>query len=100
MGRQLPLYCLDKVGAASTRNRPQQGLQCTYRTDLINDSDFQILSISNKNIKETYLINVYNEKKQESNQKINQYTMNRVLIDLNLPNKAIILTEDINCHYN
>ena len=47
------------------------GLQCTYKTDLINDSDLQILSISNNNIKETYLINVYNEKKQLSNQEIN-----------------------------
>ena len=42
-------------------------LQCTYRTDLINDSDLQILSISNNNIKETYLINIYNEKEQGSN---------------------------------
>ena len=24
LGRQLPLYCLNEVGAASTRNRPQQ----------------------------------------------------------------------------
>ena len=75
-------------------------LQCTYKTDLINDSNLQILSISNNNIKETYLINVYNEKKQESNQEINQYTVNRVLTDLNLLNKTIILAEDMNYHHN
>ena len=75
-------------------------LQCIYRTDLINNSDLQILSISNNNIKETYLINVYNEKEQGSNQEINQYTMNRILTDLNLLNKTIILTGDINCHHN
>ena len=68
-------------------------LQCTDRTDLINNSDLQILSISNNNIKETYLINVYNKKKQENNQEINQYTVNRVLTDLNLSNKAIILEQ-------
>ena len=26
--------------------------------------------------------------------------MNRVLADLNLPNKAIILAGDMNCHHN
>ena len=46
--------------------KSNQDLQCTYRTDLIIDSDLQILSISNKNIKKTYLINVYNKRKQNS----------------------------------
>ena len=67
---------------------------------MINDSDLQILSILNNNIKETYLINVYNEKKQGSNQEINQYIVDKVLADLNLLNKAIILTRDMNCHHN
>ena len=39
-----------------------QELQYTYREDLIKDVNMQVINILNNNIKELYLINIYNKK--------------------------------------
>ena len=46
-------------------------LQCTYREDLIKDTDMQIMNILNNSIKELYLINIYNEKHQSNQEQFN-----------------------------
>ena len=54
----------------------------TSRSDLINDTDIQILNISNTDLENLTIINVYNEKSQKTDS--NEYTIKRSLSLINL----------------
>ena len=56
-------------------------LKITFKFDILNDSDFQILHITNIDIDNCMIINIYNEKNQFSTS--NEYTIERILTKLN-----------------
>ena len=54
-------------------------LQCTPRTDLIDDSDMQIIEITIDEVRKVQIFNIYNEKSQSDRE---TYTIDRLLIQL------------------
>ena len=63
---------------------------------MINDVDILVLSISDSDLFQSLLLNVYNEKSQKDNS--NEYTVKRKLIQLQLSARAIVC-EDFNAHH-
>ena len=68
----------------------------TSRSDLMSDTDIQILNISNIDLENLTIINVYNEKNQKTDS--NEYTIERSLSSINLTENSIIC-EDFNAHH-
>ena len=54
-------------------------LQCTPRTDLIDDSDMQIIEITIDEVRKVQIFNIYNEKSQSDRETC---TIDRLLIQL------------------
>jgi hypothetical protein len=78
---------------ASKTNRK---LNWTYRVDILNDSDCQILQISIENLRNLKLVNLYNEKDENS-----IYTNDRILSDLKFDSRdKILLCENFNAHHS
>ena len=67
-----------RVAIFISKNATQ--LVCTSRPDMINDVDILALSISDSDLPQTLLLNVYNEKSQKDNS--NEYTVERKLTQL------------------
>ena len=58
-------------------SKTNRKLNCTYRVDIVNDSDCQILQISIDNLRNLKIINLYNEKDENS-----IYTNDRIFSEL------------------
>ena len=68
-------------------------LNCTSKYNVSNDSHIQVLKIAS-NIENFMIFNIYNEKSQDKNQ---EYTIERKLTSIDIFEKAIIC-EDFNAH--
>ena len=71
-------------------------LKITFKFDILNDSDFQILHITNIDIDNCMIINIYNEKNQFSTS--NEYIIERILTKIELSTNSIIC-DDFNAHH-
>ena len=71
-------------------------LKITFRSDISNDSDIQILHITNIDIDDCIIINLYNEKNQFLTS--NEYTIERLLTKIELLTNSIIC-DDFNAHH-
>ena len=71
-------------------------LKITFKFDISNDSDFQILHITNIDIDDCMIINIYNEKNQLSTS--NEYTIERILTKIKL-SANLIICDDFNAHH-
>ena len=71
----------------------------TPRLDILADPD-QILNITASGLQNTVIFNVYNEKSQHHSDQntVNQYTVERKLMHLALPSRAIVCG-DFNAHH-
>ena len=72
-------------------------LKITLRSDITNDSDIQVLHITNIDIENCMIYNIYNEKNQLSSTS-NEYTVDRSLIKIELSSNSIIC-DDFNAHH-
>ena len=71
-------------------------LKITFRFDISNDSNVQILHITNIDIDDCMIINIYNEKNQLSTS--NEYTIERSLTKIELSANSIIC-DDFNAYH-
>ena len=71
-------------------------LKITFKFDISNDSNFQILHITDIDIDDCMIINIYNEKNQLSTS--NEYTIERSLTKIELSTNSIICG-DFNAHH-
>ena len=71
-------------------------LKITFKFDISNNSNFQILHITNINIDDCMIINIYNEKNQLSTS--NEYIIERILTKIELSANSIIC-DDFNAHH-
>ena len=71
-------------------------LKITFRSDISNDSNFQVLHITDIDIDDCMIINIYNEKNQLSTS--NKYIIERVLTKIELSANSIIC-DDFNAHH-
>ena len=71
-------------------------LKITFRSDISNDSNIQILHITNIDIDDCIIINLYNEKNQLLTS--NEYTIERSLTKIELSTNSIICG-DFNAHH-
>ena len=71
-------------------------LKITFKSDILNDSDVQILHFTNIDIDDCMIINIYNEKNQLST--LNKYTIERTLTKNKLSTNSIIC-DDFNAHH-
>ena len=71
-------------------------LKITFKSDISNDSNFQILHITDIDIDDCMIINIYNEKNQLSTS--NEYIIERVLTKIKLSANSIIC-DDFNAYY-
>ena len=71
-------------------------LKITSRPDISNDSDVQVLHITDIDIDDCMIINIYNEKNQLSTS--NKYTVERSLTKIESSANSIICG-DFNAHY-
>ena len=74
----------------------KSALKITSRFDISNDSDIQILHITNIDIDDCIIINLYNEKNQLLTS--NEYTIERSLTKIELSTNSIICG-DFNAHH-
>ena len=74
----------------------KSALKITFKFDISNDSDLQILHITNIDIDDCMIINIYNEKNQFSTS--NEYTIERILTKIELSTNSIIC-DDFNAHH-
>ena len=74
----------------------KSALKITPRPDISNDSDVQVLHITNIDIDDCMIINIYNEKNQLSTS--NEYTIERSLTKIELSANSIICG-DFNAHH-
>ena len=63
---------------------------------MINDVDILALNISDSDLSQTLLLNIYNEKFQKDNS--NEYTVKRKLTQFQLSARAIVC-KDFNAHH-
>lgn len=85
-----------RVRVCAFVSKTNRKLNCTYRVDIINDSDCQILQISIENLRNLKLINLYNEKDENL-----IYTNDRILPELKFESTdQIVLCEDFNAHHS
>ena len=78
----------NKIFRVMTFVSKKSTLKITFKSDISNDSDFQILHITNIDIDDCMIINIYNEKNQLSTS--NKYTIERVLTKIELLTNSII----------
>ena len=71
-------------------------LKITFRSNISNDSDVQVLHITNIDIDDCMIINIYNEKNQLSTS--NKCTIKRSLMKIKLSANSIIC-DDFNAHH-
>ena len=71
-------------------------LKITFKSDISNDSNVQILHITNIDIDDCMIINIYNEKNQLSTS--NEYTIERSLTKIQLSTNSIIY-DNFNAYY-
>ena len=71
-------------------------LKITSRSDISNDSNVQILHITDIDIDDCMIINIYNEKNQLLTS--NEYTIERSLTKIELSANSIIC-DDFNAHH-
>ena len=71
-------------------------LKITFRFDISNDSNFQVLHITNIDIDDCMIINIYNEKNQFSTS--NKYTIKRSLTKIELSTNSNIC-DDFNAYH-
>ena len=71
-------------------------LKITFKSDISNNSDFQILHITDIDIDDCMIINIYNEKNQFSTS--NKYTIERILKKIELSTNLIIC-DDFNAYH-
>ena len=74
----------------------KSALKITPRSDISNDSDIQILHITDIDIDDCIIINLYNEKNQLLTS--NEYTIEQSLIKIKLSANSIICG-DFNAHH-
>ena len=72
-------------------------LKITFRSNITNDSNIQILHITDIDIENCMIYNIYNEKNQLSSTS-NEYTVDRSLIKIELSSNSIICG-DFNAHH-
>jgi len=72
-------------------------LVCTFKVNIINDSDCQIIHILINDIKNLKIVNVYNEKSLNEH-KI--WIINRISSKLDFKNDKVIICGDFNAHHN
>ena len=71
-------------------------LKITFKFDISNNSDFQILHITNIDINDCMIINIYNKKNQFST--LNKYTIEQTLTKIKLSTNSIIC-DNFNVYY-
>ena len=74
----------------------KSALKITSRSDISYDSDVQVLHITDIDIDDCMIINIYNEKNQLSTS--NKYTVERSLTKIELSANSIIC-DDFNAHH-
>ena len=85
-----------RVAIFVTKCNPK--LQCTPRTDLIDDSDMQIIEIRIDEVRKVQIFNIYNEKSQNDRE---TYTIDRLLIKYQpTSTNQFIICGDFNAHHN
>ena len=72
-------------------------LKITFKLDITNNSNIQILHITNIDIENCMIYNIYNEKNQLSSTS-NEYTVDRSLTKIELSSNSIIC-DDFNAHH-
>ena len=75
----------------------KSALKITPRLDITNDSDIQVLHITDIDIEDCMIYNIYNEENQLSSTS-NEYTVDRSLIKIELSSNSIICG-DFNAHH-
>ena len=88
-----PEHC-PRTATYITKTNPH--LKVNLQTDLCNDEDIQILSITTPSIETLYLFNIYNEKPRYN--PTSPYTLDRILKKTNIPARSI-LAGDFNAHH-
>ena len=79
-----------------TKSNPK--LQCTPRTDLIHDSDMQIIEITIDEVRKVQIFNIYNEKSQSNRE---TYTIDRLLIKYQpTSTDQFVICGDFNAYHN
>ena len=85
-----------RVAIFVTKCNPK--LQCTPRTDLIDDSDMQIIEITIDEVRKVQIFNIYNEKSQNDRE---TYTIDRLLIKYQpTSTNQFIICGDFDAHHN
>ena len=85
-----------RVAIFVTKCNPK--LQCTPRTDLIDDSDMQIIEITIDEVRKVPIFNIYNEKSQNDRE---TYKIDRLLIKYQpTSTNQFIVCGDFNAHHN
>ena len=84
-----------RVAIFVTKGNPK--LQCTPRTDLIDDYDMQIIEITIDEVRKVQIFNIYNEKSQSDRE---TYTIDRLLIQLQPKSTdQFVICGDFNAHH-
>ena len=85
-----------RVAIFVTKCNPK--IQCTPRTDLINDSDLQIIEIIIDEVRKVRIFNFYNEKSLKVRE---TYTIDRLLVKYQpISTAQFVICGDFNTHHN
>ena len=85
-----------RVAIFFTKCNPKR--QCTPRTDLIDNSDMQIIEIRIDEVRKVQIFNIYNEKSQSDRE---TYTIDRLLIQLQPKStNQFLICGDFNANHN
>jgi hypothetical protein len=84
-----------RVAAFISRSTPH--LSCTPCTDIVDDPDVLALDVSFTGLPTTFILCVYNERSQDSDNR--QWTVERTLVGISLPARAIVCG-DFNAHHS
>jgi Reverse transcriptase (RNA-dependent DNA polymerase)/Endonuclease-reverse transcriptase len=83
-----------RVAAFVSKTNPQ--LNCTLRSDIVDDPDLLALEVHQPGIPTTLIVCIYNERSQEPDSR--EYTVDRALVNISLPARAIVCG-DFNAHH-
>ena len=85
-----------RVAIFVTKCNPK--LQCTPRTDLINDTDLQIIEITIDEVRKVQIFNLYNEKSLNDRE---TYTIDRLLVKYQpISTDQFVIYGDFNAHHS
>ena len=85
-----------RVAIFVTKCNPK--LQCTPRTDLINDTDLQIIEITIDEVRKVQIFNFYNEKSLNDRE---TYTIDRLLVKYQpISTDQFVICGDFNAHHS